>query len=266
VTFGVVALVATLSVAGVFVAGTLIYVVVSYVSMVGHVPARGLGATLREMGRELATALLYQPLMPLYYFVGARFGGPARGVPVILVHGYFQNRVDFIVIARGLRRAGLGPLYGFNYPWMAPVSENAARLAVFAERVRTESGAAAVDLVCHSMGGLVAVEAMRSHALPVRRCVTVASPHAGVLWRGPILGRSGIDLRSGSTLVKSHGEYRAAAKVLSLASTHDNVVHPNTSSQLKARGGEDVIVGEMGHLSILFARSTVDAVVGFLAG
>ncbi|HTJ81972.1 MAG TPA: alpha/beta fold hydrolase [Polyangiaceae bacterium] len=264
-TEGWIAALVALGVACAFVVGTLIYVGVSYLAMRGHVPARAAGATLREMARETATALVVQPLLPLYYFVGRRLGGRASGVPIVMVHGYFQNRVDFIGIARALRRAGLGPIFGFNYPWMLRVHANAERLARFAERLHRETGATEVDLVCHSMGGLVAIEAMRSHGLVVRRCVTIATPHAGVLWRGPILGGSGIDLRAGSELVTSHADYRAGAKLLSLASTHDNVVHPDARTALAGRGGEDVIVGAMGHLAILFARSTADAVVAFLA-
>ncbi len=253
-----------LGVAAAFVLGTLVYVVVSFVAMRGHVRPRPITATVREMLREAAISLVSQPLLPLFYVVGRRLGGPRDGTPIVLVHGYFQNRVDFLGIARALRRAGLGPIYGFNYPWMASVERNGERLARFADRVLAETGARAVDVVCHSMGGLVAIEAMRSHRLLARRCVTIATPHAGVKWRGPILGASGRDLRAGSALVSSHAAYRAEAQILSLASSHDNVVHPDTTTALTARGGEDVIIGEMGHLAILFARPTIAAVVAYL--
>ena len=253
-----------LGVLGAFVFGTVVYAVVSFVAMRGHVSPRPLVATLRELLREIALSLVIQPLLPLFYFVGKRLGGAAGGTPIVLVHGYFQNRVDFLSIARALRKAGLGPIYGFNYPWLSPVSSNGERLARFADRVLSETGASAVDVVCHSMGGLVAIEAMKSHGLAARRCVTIATPHAGVQWRGPILGASGHDLRAGSVLVASHAEYRAEAQILSLASSHDNVVHPDSTTALTARGGEDVIVGEMGHLAILFSRSTANAVVAFL--
>ena len=67
--------------------------------------------------------------------------------------------------------------------------------ARFVEAVCAETGAAQVDLVCHSLGGVVALEYIHdAGAKRVRRCVTVASPHAGVAWKGPILGTVASDV------------------------------------------------------------------------
>ncbi len=65
-----------------------------------------------------------QPLMPLFYAVGRRMGSGSGDVPVVCVHGYMQNRVDFVALARQLERSGAGPIYGFNYPWFDTVEKN----------------------------------------------------------------------------------------------------------------------------------------------
>ncbi|HRG99477.1 MAG TPA: alpha/beta fold hydrolase [Polyangiaceae bacterium] len=261
---GVTVLLVLLGVVAAFYVGAFGYLGVTFALMRPHAEPRPLPSAARSFLFELLCVALVQPWLPFFYFVGRRMGGAPGGVPIVFVHGYFQNRVDFVYLARILRAAGLGPLFAINYPFLASVKDNAARLARFCARVRAETGAAHVDLVCHSLGGLVALELVRQDPAHVRRCVTVASPHAGVVFRGPILGASGRDLRAGSELVRQLGASRAAVPVLSIYSSHDNVVHPKLTSALAARGGEDVEVAHFGHFGILFSRTVAAHIVAFL--
>ncbi len=255
------------------------YVLGSFMLMGRHVSARQTGLSLRALLREVWIALWTQPFLPLFYLYGRRMDalfaqrgeeGLAKGqVPIVFVHGYMQNRVGFVGLARALRRAGLGPMYGFNYPWFASIASNAKRLDRFVARVCKETGSAAVDLVCHSMGGLIAMEMMRDEArrekLAVRRCVTIATPHAGVMWQGPLLGIGAASLRRGSKLLEAHAGTKLAVPCLSIYSSHDNVVHPKESSSLALRGGRDVEVTGHAHLAILFAPEVAEHVASFLA-
>jgi pimeloyl-ACP methyl ester carboxylesterase len=249
-------------------------------SMMGrHVTAREIGRSLRELVRELWIATVTQPFLPLFYLVGHRMDAffARRGedglekacVPIVFVHGYMQNRVGFLGLARALAQHGLGPMFGFNYPWFVSIASSSRRLDRFVERVCKETGAAAVDLICHSMGGLVAMEMMRDEAhrekLKVRRCVTIATPHAGVMWRGPLLGFGATSLRRGSKLLEAHAGVKLAVPCLSVYSTHDNIVHPKESASLALRGGRDVEVDDVAHLSILFSPKVAEHVAAFLA-
>jgi pimeloyl-ACP methyl ester carboxylesterase len=248
------------------VVGAALYLVVSYAVMLRHTDARPVFRTLRAMFGESLAIALTQPLLPLFYLFGRRMGGPATGHPVIFVHGYFQNRVDFLYLARALRRAGLGPLYGFNYDWTGTIAGAAARLGVFVDRACRETNSDAVDIVAHSLGGVVALEYI---ATPlgmkrVKRCVTIASPHAGVAWRGGMIGSSARALSSRSDFMKTYAARvfeGTGPKILSIYSTHDNIVHPWATSALSARGGTDLAVDDVGHLGILFSRTVADAVV-----
>ena len=244
--------------------GILVYVGVSYALMRPHVGRRTALRHAVEALREILWATLTQPLVPLFYLVGRRLarGG---GVPVVMVHGYAQNRVDFLRLAWDCARAGLGPIYGFNYPWFSTVHANAERLARFCEGVRRETGAARVDIVAHSLGGLVAMEYLHAGGGDaVRRVVTIASPHAGVVWRGPIVGACGPQLRGGSSFLVERASRPVPVPCLSVYSTHDNVVHPPATSQLSGRGAQDHAVEHVGHLAILFDPRVSDAVAGFL--
>lgn len=258
----------------VFVGAILVYVLGSFALMYRHNERRALGMTVRELGREIWLALVSQPWLPLYYVVGRRlplFHRPAApgAVPVVLVHGYMQNRVGFVGLARALDRRGVGPIYGINYPWFLDVHSNARRLARFVASVCAETKAPLVDLVCHSMGGLVAMEMLHGEAaenqLHVRKCITIATPHAGVAWRGPMIGLGASMLRSGSKLLTAQAGYKLAIPTLSLYSTHDNIVFPMTTSQLATRGGRDEAVEGLGHLSILFSPVVAERVASFLA-
>lgn len=258
-----------------FAFGIAVYVLGSFFLMAAHTTRRPFGVSLRELVREAVLAALTQPLLPLFYFVGRRMDGflfrraSAGKTPIVFVHGYMQNRVGFLGLARSLTTKGLGPLYGINYPWFSTLEKNAARLHRFITAVCEETGAAAVDLVCHSMGGLVAVEMMRDEArkdgLKVRRLVTIATPHAGVMWRGPILGSGGASLRRGSKLLEAHAGHTLAVPTLSVYSTHDNVVHPKETSSLVKRGGMDFEVDGAAHLSILFSPVVTEQVASFLS-
>ena len=264
--------VVVVSVVAAFLVGVFAYVGASYAFARRHVPS-AFAADVREASRELLWALLTQPLLPLFYFVGHRMArattaeGSARTRrPVVFVHGYAQNRVGFIAIARALRRRGFHDLYGFNYPWWATVAANTKRLAKYVERVAAESGAPRVDLVCHSMGGLIAAEYLRTKegAERVERCAAIATPYAGVRWRGPIPGRAAPALRTGLALVEAD-VWTAPTKLLSVYSTHDNVVFPASTSSLARLGGRDLEVGRMGHLAILFDPRAAAAVGDFLS-
>ena len=180
-----------------------------------------------------------------------------------------QNRVGFLGLARRLVRHGLGPIYAINYPWFASIPSNAKRLERYVARVCKETNSPVVDLVCHSMGGLVAMEMMRSTVkkedLHVRRCVTIATPHAGVTWRGPMPGFGAGMVRAGSTLLAAQAGYKLVVPTLSIYSSHDNIVYPPTTSSLAKRGGEDFEVPGMAHFSILFSPAVAEEVATFLS-
>ena len=258
-------------------AGIGIYALGSFLLMGRHATARRFGQSLAALLRELWIAGWTQPILPLFYLFGRRMhGGRKGGVPIVFVHGYMQNRVGFVALARSLAKKGLGTMFGFNYPWFSSIASNAARLERFVNQVCKETGSGAVDLVCHSMGGLVAMEMMNNQAaktaappaaatFKVRRYVTIATPHAGVMWRGPLIGFGSAALRRGSKLLTAHAGVKLTVPALSVFSSHDNVVFPKESSSLALRGGRDVEVDGLAHLAILFSPKVAEHVASFLA-
>ncbi len=77
--------------------------------------------------------------------------------PVVLLHGYAQHTANFTWLARRLRRDGWRHLYLVAHtPVGGDIERSAHRLGEALDRLRRATGASRVDIVAHSMGGLVA--------------------------------------------------------------------------------------------------------------
>jgi triacylglycerol esterase/lipase EstA (alpha/beta hydrolase family) len=85
--------------------------------------------------------------------------------PVVLVHGtIFNQAVSWQALSPMLANAGYC-VYGFNYGatsltfgrlfGLAPIAQSAAELSAFISRVLAATGAAKVDIVGHSQGGMM---------------------------------------------------------------------------------------------------------------
>ncbi len=242
----------------------LVYIAASYAESRHRLPHRSAGSSLRWMLREMWLIVWTQPLMPLFQLFGKRMGDGGGAVPVVLVHGYFQNRVDFIYLARRLRAAGAGPLYAFNFLWPQALETSSRQVARFVDQVREETGAEQVDLLSHSTGGLFVLDLIATRPEVVRRAAVIAIPARGVPWRGPVLGRSGSQLRVGSLYQSGRSAYAEDVPVLSVYSAHDNLVNPVTTSELEGPMVRNMRVEGPGHLGVLFDAGIGDAVVAFL--
>ncbi|MEW1861446.1 alpha/beta fold hydrolase [Streptomyces sp. NPDC088194] len=111
--------------------------------------------------------------------------GPSEGrdqPPVLLLHGFVDNRSAFTLLRRSLLRHGWTRVQALNYsPLTGDIRTAAAMLGPHIERVCAESGHAQVDIVGHSLGGLVAryyVQCLGGDAR-VRNLVTMGTPHSG---------------------------------------------------------------------------------------
>ncbi|MEO5367482.1 MAG: hypothetical protein H7831_14250 [Magnetococcus sp. WYHC-3] len=96
--------------------------------------------------------------------------------PVVLVHGLYMNGMEMTWLGRQLARSGFEPVR-FRYASVhATIQDNAAQLA----RFMSARGIGSADLVCHSLGGLVALAMLEQGMLPpARRVVALGSPLAG---------------------------------------------------------------------------------------
>lgn len=224
--------------------------------------ARALPGQLRAALREWAVSALVSAIRPVGFvgLPGASVVGPR---PVIVVHGYAMNRANFVVLARRLSRAGLGPVLGFEYWSLGKTASAARRLAAYVDEVRAKTGATQVDVIGHSMGGVVGryyVQLGGGDGV-VKNLVTIGSPHAGTDVSAVGIGRPTKELFFGSTLLE---RLRLAplpkeTRVTVIWSRSDALV-PG-ARQARLRGVEEIIFDDLGHLSLLCSRRVAAAIV-----
>jgi pimeloyl-ACP methyl ester carboxylesterase len=103
-------------------------------------------------------------------------------VPVVFVHGLLGDTTNFFVLRRRLSRHGIRCVSSFAYRPRLDYQHLATQLAEHIGRVCDATGARQVDVVGHSLGGLVARYYLQTGgASRVRRLVTLGTPYfAGV--------------------------------------------------------------------------------------
>ncbi|WP_369177278.1 esterase/lipase family protein [Streptomyces mutabilis] len=102
--------------------------------------------------------------------------------PVILLHGFIDNRSVFLLLRRSLAQHGRHQIESLNYsPLTCDIRTAAELLGRHVEEICERTGSERVDVVGHSLGGLIAryyVQRLGGD-LRVRTLVTLGTPHAG---------------------------------------------------------------------------------------
>ncbi|MEU1783039.1 alpha/beta fold hydrolase [Streptomyces abikoensis] len=113
---------------------------------------------------------------------GAPAGPVAARPPVLLLHGFIDNRSVFVLLRRSLRRHGWDEVRSLNYSLLTcDIRKAAAMLGRHVEEVCLSTGRDRVDMVGHSLGGLIAryyIQRLGGDAR-VRTLVTLGTPHGG---------------------------------------------------------------------------------------
>jgi len=181
---------------------------------------------------------------------------------VVLIHGYLANRSTLFPVAAILKLRGVKQVLSFNYKSSAGVEQAALALR---EYLRHHVRGGRIDLVCHSLGGLVARVYIQElgGARRVDRCVTLGTPHRGTYNSYWLNSRVGSELRPDSSLLSRLENSRGNARsvdFLSLIAGSDNLVVP----RVFARHDQEDHVPDLGHVSMLFSPRVLRRVADFL--
>jgi pimeloyl-ACP methyl ester carboxylesterase len=200
--------------------------------------------------------------------------------PVILLHGFGTSSAVTAPLARYLRRE-LGrpvirvPLGGRLPIHLGDVRKSAARVLSEIEQRAAEAGFPYVDVVGHSLGGLVATYLLKAldRGRRVRRVITLGTPHRGTpaaLFGALVLGvfsRAIWQMIPGSPLLRelSRLPVPSGSEVVAVASDADHLVpavfaRPQLMPRLRCAA-----VSGLGHVEFLtspLAFRLVQAVLG----
>ncbi|MFF3616818.1 esterase/lipase family protein [Streptomyces sp. NPDC002580] len=102
--------------------------------------------------------------------------------PVVLLHGFIDNRSVFLLLRRNLAQHGRQHIESLNYsPLTCDIRTAAELLGRHIEEICERTGHERVDIVGHSLGGLIAryyVQCLGGDT-HVRTLVTLGTPHSG---------------------------------------------------------------------------------------
>ncbi|GGW17242.1 lipase [Streptomyces capoamus] len=154
----------------------------------------GLSMTLlRATALEAAILAGHVLLYPTGLIQERRCGTPADGdgttrlpvrpaPPVVLLHGFIDNRSVFVLLRRTLAQHGRQRVESLNYsPLTCDIRTAAELLGRHIEEICERTCSARIDIVGHSLGGLIAryyVQCLGGD-LRVRTLVTLGTPHSG---------------------------------------------------------------------------------------
>ena len=181
---------------------------------------------------------------------------------VVLIHGYLSNRSTLFPVAAYLRLRGVKQVLSFNYSSSGGVEQAALQLR---EYLRRHVRGGRIDLVCHSLGGLVARVYIQElgGARRVDRCVTLGTPHRGTYNSYWLNSRVGSELRPDSPLLARLQASRAGARdvgFLSLVAGSDNLIVP----RVFASHEREVHVPDVGHVSMVFSPRVLRIIGDYL--
>ncbi|MBI5497558.1 MAG: alpha/beta fold hydrolase [Deltaproteobacteria bacterium] len=241
---------------GAVVVGAAGYATVMYLAWI-MVRRRRLGALHRAhpvrayLVEWASAALMVLLAVPTLFRRRVKLAEGNGGVPVLCVHGYTQHWGNFVFMAPRLAAAGCGSVYGVNVvPRFRSMERCAAQVTEALLWIRAQTGAEKIDVICHSMGGLLLRAALARHGADglVRRAVTLGTPHAGTIIArfGP--GQNAAEMRPGSAFLAALPA--PPPTLTSVWSTSDAVVLPPENA---ACGAGDVVFDDLGHLSLLLS-------------
>jgi pimeloyl-ACP methyl ester carboxylesterase len=199
--------------------------------------------------------------------------GPATRTPVIFVHGLYHNRTAWYFYLRWFRQWGWQQIKAINLGGVfRSIKDYEQVLATEIEEILAATGSEQVDLVGHSMGGLV----IRSYLAggggrnKVRRVVTLGSPHSGSKLSvfGP--GSAAKEMRPDSPFLAwlngIEPEISEGGHFYTIYTVMDNMVLPNESAILSGPGMNPLETRVVDHLGLLYSKYTANMVRQCLEG
>jgi pimeloyl-ACP methyl ester carboxylesterase len=201
--------------------------------------------------------------------------------PVLLVHGYGNSSASMRAIEKSLQRDGFRafsltlPEHGFG-----DAMSDAAVVGATIDEIRAATGAANVDIVGHSRGGLVArawQQLLDEHGA-TGRVVTVSSANQGIELGAVdgIVGRALPDgmqqIRAGARLIDDLHATRGAYDVVAVGTNGiDGVLVPAAASKIEGapfiaidNGRTIGPMSRVGHYGILRDDTAYEAIRGAL--
>ena len=171
--------------------------------------------------------------------------------PVVLVPGFLMNRSCMWLLSVYLRRRGWRWVWPINNTRNTPIPVMARELGLKIQELKRVSGSDQVDVVAHSMGGIIT--AWYANKLGgtanIRKLISLGTPWKGTrmyIW-GP--GREAKDLAPESEVINQVQSLQIP--VTSLWSQVDQLLVPSQTG--RCEGKENLQLEQCGHMEMLLS-------------
>ena len=201
----------------------------------------------------------------------ARPASAAPGTPVIFVHGYTGSASNWTTAMTVFRSGGYSSseLFAYEYNSYGNNITNAQGLASYVSQVRSRTGAAQVDIVNHSMGGLVSLWYLKQlgGAQYVRHLASIAGANHGTTYAAACLIYTTCQqMYPGSSFINTLSagdETPGSTRYGTWYSPCDGIIIPYTSTTLS--GATNNYVACQTHIGYLTDTITLTQIRSFLA-
>lgn len=193
--------------------------------------------------------------------------------PIVLVHGIIHNRSAFLTLQNRMRKLGWENIYTINYStFHGNILQMVEELSERVNSVLAKTGAKQVDIVAHSLGGLVSRTYMSlgDGRGKVSRLVTLGTPHQGTrlnfFAKGLSRGALDQDLKSNSFLIRllNQTALPRSSQIISIYSDFDWTVWPGNNGMALGSPSsaiKNIRLENIGHIGLLYDGQAFDAVV-----
>jgi len=190
-----------------------------------------------------------------------------RGTPpTLLLNGLFVNQSCWFWFKRQLQQRGVENVVTMNLSAWHSEEALTELVAKQVDELRHQLGVHTVNLVGHSFGGIIARNyvQLRGGESKVERLICLGSPQHGSKLAPFSFAPTGKVLIPGSDFLRrlNSAPQPAGVTLTNIHTAKDNMVLPNSHTLLP--WGHSVELDNMGHTSLLYRQSAIDATVAAL--
>lgn len=202
----------------------------------------------------------------------ARYDAGIERYPIIYVPGYGAPPFHSFYFRNRLEVEGFD-VYEASLPYLqtGDIRRSAAILAVEVQKTRYRFDAEKVNLIGHSLGGIISRYYLQRLGgwKYVNRAVYLGTPHKGVYWAALVLmTKAGRQLMHNSKFIEELNNDPSRCrniKCLSIISTFDEMVVPRSSGILEC-GYNKTVNWPVGHWGMVFSNKVMAWIVDFFDG
>ena len=186
--------------------------------------------------------------------------------PVLLLHGLFVNKASWFWFKYRLRQQGFNNVVTMNLSSWHNEEVLTELVAKKVDELRHQVGVNKINIVGHSMGGLIARNyiQLRGGSDKVERLICLGSPHHGSKLAAFTLDPLGKLLVPNSDFLQRLNQAPIPENVATtnIYTCKDNMVLPNESCQIP--WAQNIALDRMGHTALIYRKSALTATVSAL--